>query len=205
MSEPTPPQRGVVDDGWERELTAGQEAAGEHGDLDADLAMLHLLRHARAPEALGEDALEEVLGQVRAASAPASTPWWRHRLVRWVAVPACAGLAVALIVRPGEGDRATVAATAADAEHAATESAAKEPTASPGVFAEATPPAREGAPAAKPYELQFAALEGEARASLRDAVLNSRTEARHEWLASLGARTLPDEDASTTPGRGGGR
>ena len=87
MSEPTPPPRGVIDDAWEQELTAGQEAVGEHGDLEADLAVLHLLRHARAPEVLGDEALEEVLEQLKEASAPASTAWWRRGLVRWVAVP----------------------------------------------------------------------------------------------------------------------
>lgn len=187
MSEPTPPPRGVIDDAWEQELTAGQEAVGEHGDLEADLAMLHLLRHARAPEVLGDEALEEVLEQLKEASAPASTAWWRRGLVRWVAVPACAGLAVVLFVRPKAEDRATVVTNSVQAERAA----------------------KEGAPlagaAAKPYELQFAALEGDARASLRDAVVVSRSQARHDWLVSLGARSKRERDGGTRPDRGGAR
>jgi hypothetical protein len=200
MSEPTTPPRGVIDDAWEQELTAGQEAAGEHGDLEADLAMLHLLRHARAPEVLGDEALEEVLEQLKEASAPASTAWWRRRLVRWVAVPACAGLAVVLFVRPGAEDRETVATSSAQAERAAKEAA---PLA--GSATTAAAPARRRATAAKPYEQQFAALERDARASLRDAVVKSRSRARHEWLASLGTHSKREPNGGTPPGRGGAR
>jgi len=199
MTESKPPQRGVLDDAWEQELVMGQEAAGEAGDLEADLAMLHLLRHARDPEPLGEDALGDVLAQVRAAGAQAAAPWWRHSLIRWVAVPACAGLAVVLIVRPGEGDRATVAAVAIDERGGDALSDRQE------AFAEATVPARRGSSPAKPYETQFAALEGSARESLRDAVFASRSLARHDWLASLGAEKQLHEERDASAGSRGVR
>ena len=117
MTDPRPPHRGVFDDAWEQELAAGQDAAGGHGDLDADLAMVHLLRHARAPEVLGEDALEEVLGQVQAAHKGGATRWWRHRMIRWVALPACASLTIALFIRSEDEAEDTVAMVTSEVEH----------------------------------------------------------------------------------------
>lgn len=97
---------GVVDPRWEEELLAGQQADGESGGLDADLAMIHLLRHAREPEGLSDAAFESIWSEVRAEVAPA--PWWKRRWWTW-AVPALAGAAVLAVVIIPPGDNGAVA------------------------------------------------------------------------------------------------
>jgi hypothetical protein len=84
----------VLDPEWEDALIHGQEEAGEHGDLDADLAMLHLMRHSREPEALSGAQLDEIWSAVEAEVAP--LPWWRRRLMWW-ATPVAVSAAVAIV------------------------------------------------------------------------------------------------------------
>lgn len=91
-----PSPRAVLDPMWEDELRRGQEAEGEAGSLDAELAVVHLLRHARAPEALDADALTK-LWKDEIAPAIAPVPWYRRRWL-WGAVPAVAAAAVVMIV-----------------------------------------------------------------------------------------------------------
>ena len=113
-----PSQRAVLDPRWEDELRRGQEAEGEAGSLDAELAVVHLLRHARAPEALSEDALADLWSR-ELAPAIAPTPWYRRRWL-WGAVPAVAAAAVVMIVVVRPPDRAsTPGSTAASSERPA--------------------------------------------------------------------------------------
>ena len=195
MTTPPESKPGVLHEAWERELIAGQTEAGEAGDLEADLAMVHLLRHARAPEALRDEDAERVLTQVRAATRPRR--FWEARwarLARWVAVPAAAGLVALVLSRPEEGldglkggpgselvarapgDRPSVDAEASEAEAS--------------LAAEAAVPADGATPdaaATRPlHEVQFAALAPSDRASVRDVVGRSRTSVRHDWLLGIG-------------------
>lgn len=97
---------GVVDPRWEDELVAGQMVEGESGGLDADLAMIHLLRHAREPEQLSQGALDGIWSDVRAEVTPVA--WWKRKW--WIAaVPAFAGAAALLVVIVSPGDDETVA------------------------------------------------------------------------------------------------
>jgi hypothetical protein len=108
------PPRQVLDPAWEDELRAGQTQEGESGSLEAELAVLHLLRHARAPEPLSAAAMEEVWGAIAPVVAP--RPWWRRA---WVlaGVPALAGAAALLIalLPAGEVDRADTQAAMGEA------------------------------------------------------------------------------------------
>lgn len=100
--QPTAP-RGVLDPAWEDDLRRGQEAEGEAGSVEPELAIVRLLRHARAPEALAPAELDRLWSEgVDPAIAP--VPWWRRRWV-WGALPALAATAVVLfVIRTPDGD-----------------------------------------------------------------------------------------------------
>ncbi|MFY0537357.1 hypothetical protein [Nannocystis pusilla] len=77
--------RGVLDPAWEDELRRGQEAEGEAGSIEDELAIVRLLRHARAPEALTAGELDKLWsGELAPALTP--TPWWRRRWL-WAPCP----------------------------------------------------------------------------------------------------------------------
>lgn len=205
MSESTPPPDPVLDERWERVLAKGQEASGEHGDLDADLAALHLLRHARAPSTLSKDALDSVWREV-ASALPGATPWWRRSWIRWAALPTCAvAAALVFVVLPEQGGAPTVAVSESAAPAAVTTVRNDAPMDGAVAGRGAGPGTPSGAASAEAnarplHEVQFAALSAGARAELRASVAASRAGARHAWLRSMGA--TGEDDASS---RGGGQ
>ena len=86
----------VLDPGWEDALRAGQAEDGEAGSVEAELAILHMLRHARAAEPLAPSDLDRLWAtQV----APAITPvaWWRRKWL-WGLVPVAATAALLVVV-----------------------------------------------------------------------------------------------------------
>lgn len=90
------PRRGVVLPEWEEALRAGQEEAGHAGSLEDELAVVQLFRHARAPETLGDEAVEGIWSDLDRELSP--VPWWRRRPV-WLGTGlAAAAAAVALVL-----------------------------------------------------------------------------------------------------------
>lgn len=119
MSENRP---GVLGPHWEDELRAGQDAEGEQGSVEAELAVVHLFRHAAGPEALDADAVEAIWSEV-ATSIEAEagfTSWWR-RLLDWrvgvgVAVAAAAAMVLVISTNTGPTRSASPVAQAGAAE-----------------------------------------------------------------------------------------
>lgn len=182
-AEPTPTTRpttgtdsgSVLDPAWEDLLRAAQAEEGEAGSVDAELAVIHLLRHARAPEALTPADLERLWS---AELAPAITPlpWWRRRWL-WGVVPAAATAALLIVVLRGGGDNPDMPDMVADGGRAASEA----------VVADATP----NISSAHALELQFAQLEGDARRELGDDVDRGRGVLRSQLLAQASAGDQP--------------
>lgn len=161
---------GVLDPSWEVSLRAGQEAEGEHGSVEDELAVIHLLRHARAPQPLDDAAFDRLWDDVDASlvEAAASSGWraWLRR--PWIfggsVAAAAAAAAVLVLVWSGPG-----------------------PQPQPGQdpIAEAQLPATSGhADMAATIEAQFAMLEPEARAQVDRSVDDGRSSLRGELLAA---------------------
>lgn len=153
--------RGVLDPAWEDELRRGQEAEGEAGSIEAELGIVHLLRHARAPEALTAADLDKLWAS-ELAPALTPTPWWRRRWL-WGAVPAVATAAVVMVI-------------------------VRSPDTAPAPEAAATAPQLAAGPSTSQIlAQQFAQLEADARRDLDDRVDDDRGVLRHDLLAmSLG-------------------
>ncbi len=160
----------VLDPAWEGALRAGQAEDGGAGSVEAELAVIHLLRHARAPEPLAPDALDRLW---RAEIAPQITPvpWWRRRWL-WGVVPVAATAALLVVVlRPGaDGVTNNGEATVAAAPTATAAEAKKM------IAAAAPSPARALAD-------QFDRLEGDARRELGGRVDRGRGVMRAQLLA----------------------
>lgn len=156
-----PESESVLDPAWEDALRAGQAEDGGEGSVDAELAVIHLLRHARAVEPLAPAALDRIW---RSEIAPQITPvpWWRRRWL-WGVVPVAATAALLVVVLRGPGDQPGVDAAAT----------------SPTLIAAAAPPAS----TASALERQFAQLEGEARRELGGNVERGRGVLRSQLLA----------------------
>lgn len=186
--------RGVLDPAWEDELRSGQEAEGEAGSVDAELAFVHLLRHARAPEALESAQLDAIWADIDLAITP--EPWWRKAWVWWTA-PAVAAAAVAfvVVVQPG-AEEASLARNADEIEQqeAALEQATPAPasTATPEVeeraAAEAAPKAEADAEAEDAGALALGPGGG-ASGSVRNSQ-GSVAETYFKQLAPNGRRAL---------------
>jgi hypothetical protein len=90
---------GVLDPRWEDALRAGQDAEGGAGSVEAELGVAHLLRHARAPEVLGEQGLESVWAEIATELERARPlPWWRRGWIVWGGTVATAAAAAAILV-----------------------------------------------------------------------------------------------------------
>jgi hypothetical protein len=147
----------VTDPQWEDALRAGQAEDGGAGSVEAELGVLHLLRHAATPEELGDEALEAVWSDIAAEITP--TPWWRRTWVWWGGTAvAAAAAAVLVIVIPSDpvGD---VSRSDDPVQTAAAESPAET------------------------LERQFALLAPAARDELERTVEDSRGAMRRELLA----------------------
>ncbi|HEY0139066.1 MAG TPA: hypothetical protein VGB85_33495 [Nannocystis sp.] len=173
-AQPTPDTKraeSVLDPAWEDALRAGQAEDGESGSagsVDAELGVIHLLRHARAPEPLDPAALDR-LWDVEIAPAITPLPWWRRRWL-WGVVPAAATAALLIVVLRSGGDEAFVAERSA---------------AAPGGTLVAS------ASSARALEQQFAQLEGDARRELGVRVDRGRGVMRSQLLAMASAGDKP--------------
>lgn len=199
-----PPSGSVLDPEWEAALRRGQEAEGEAGSVDAELALVHLLRHTREPEAISAEQLDAIWTEIEAEISPAREPWWRKPWVWWSA-PALAAAAVlfVVIVEPGSRDEASVAVNEelsedadkqqAGASEPAPASEARDGAAAEDVSLEEAEPkaaarSREGAKAERSgqsgaVESTFARLAPHGRMAIRVSVDISRDELRGQLLA----------------------
>ena len=165
-SAPTQPAS-VLDPAWEDVLRAGQAEDGEAGSVDAELAVIHLFRHVRAPEPLAPAALDRLWS---AEIAPAITPlpWWRRRWL-WGVVPAATAALLIVVLRDAPEETRVARDTAA--------------TVSETRIAAATP--------ARALEQQFAQLEGDARRELGVSVDRGRGVMRSQLLAMASVGDKP--------------
>jgi hypothetical protein len=176
----------VLDPQWEDALRRGQEAEGDAGSVDAELGIVHLLRHAREPEPIADERLDAVWGEVRGEVAPA--PWWKRSWVVWAPVAAAAAVTLFVIVKPPEEDAQV--AVASERARTTSEEAAEPAPALEAEVAEAKAPqagpvsssAAQGNAAL--LERQFALLEPKARAEIGANIESQRGSLRYGLLDS---------------------
>lgn len=180
MTDRKRPKGSVLDPSWEDTLRSGQEAEGEKGSVEPELAVIHLLRHAREPEGLADDRLDAVWGDMQPTVAPA--PWWKKPWMIWAPVAAAAAVTLFVIVKPPE--EAPEVAVATESARADDRAEAAPPAAAPASEGEAAPGdgaasemARSGNAAL--LEKQFALLEPGARAEIDTNVESQRGSLRY--------------------------
>jgi hypothetical protein len=163
----------VLDPQWEVALRAGQAAEGEQGSVEDELAVLHLLRHARAPQPLDDAAFDRIheqmveLGELRPAAASGWRAWLRQPWVLGGGAALAAAAVVLVVVVSGP-----------------------EPTPDPGHggqlaqrdHAQGVGLAGDGMAAT--IEAQFAMLEPGARAEVERSIDQGRSSLRGELVAS---------------------
>lgn len=167
---PPPRRRAVLDPEWEVALRAGQEAEGHSGSVEDELAIVHLLRHAREPQPLHDVDLDRMWGDLDAAlEQPRPASGWRAWLQRPWLVFGSAGVAtvaaavlVMVWIGPTEGPD----------------------TSGPETIAQGTDPQLSPEGMAATIEAQFAVLEPEARAAVVRSVDEQRSGLRDELLVA---------------------
>jgi hypothetical protein len=159
----------VLDPQWEVALRSGQAAEGEQGSVEDELAVIHLLRHARGPQPLDDAALERIWDAVGEGARPAgAASGWRAWLRQpWLlgGAAAAAAAVVLVVVWSGPGGRPP------GPDHGQVAAVDPEPVVDRGDMA-AT------------IEAQFAMLEPGARAEVARSVDAGRSSLRGELLAS---------------------
>ncbi|MGH1346893.1 MAG: hypothetical protein ACRBN8_35320 [Nannocystales bacterium] len=158
--------KGVLDPHWEDALRAGQESEGERGSVEAELAVVHLFRHAAGPETLEPDAAQAVWSEMAEQLEAESgfTPWWR-RMFDWrvgVGVAVAAAAAAVVVISTGPGPV---------------------PQGEPGSVAQLGAGGADGMSVT--LQAQFDMLAPQARAEIGGAVDNGRGALREDLLASL--------------------
>ena len=168
---PEPTRRAVLDPQWEVALRDGQEAEGEQGSVEDELAIVHLLRHARAPQALDDAALDRLWGELDSAldEQPEAASGWRAWLRRpWLVLGtagvATAAAAVLVMVWAGPTDDG--------------------PTRTETIAQVEPPSEADPSGLAETIEAQFAVLEPGARAAVDRTVDEGRAGLRSELVAS---------------------
>lgn len=168
-SEPRP--GAVLDPQWEVVLRAGQRAEGEQGSVEDELAVIHLLRHARAPEPLDGAAFDRAWAGIETEiEVEAGSSGWRAWLRRpwvWGGSAALAAAAAAVLVVVWSGP-----APGPDPSGAGTR------------IAKTTPEGGEIGGMAATIEAQFAMLEPGARAAVERSVDQGRDDLRGALVAA---------------------
>lgn len=194
--EPPSPARGVIDPAWEDELRRGQTAEGEAGSVDAELALLHLLRHVRQPDTLQPEQLDSLWAAIEAEVAPAVAPWWRKAWLWWSAPALAAAAVLAVIIIDDDKAEDSIARTDDKKSESKRESA---PAAAP---AEAEAEAKQGAIGARGGDgLRFSAADDQASAPGSTGAVETKSakrgsgsgnafEASFEQLAPHGRRAI---------------
>jgi len=155
----------VLDPQWEVALRSGQAAEGEQGSVDDELAVIHLLRHARGPQPLDDAALDRVFGEVEQAARPVAG--WRAWLRQpWLLGGAMAAAAAAVLVVVVVSDPGTT------------------PDGGGQVAVRAPVRGSEPGDMAATIEAQFAMLEPGARAEVARSIDEGRSSLRGELVAS---------------------
>jgi hypothetical protein len=155
----------VLDPQWEVALRSGQAAEGEQGGVEDELAVIHLLRHARGPQPLSDAALDRVLGEVEEAARPVAGGWRAWLRQPWLLGGAMAAAAAVVLVVVWSGPDSTP---------------------DPGGQVAVREPVRGGDPGemAATIEAQFAMLEPGARAEVARSIDAGRSSLRGDLVAA---------------------